>query len=127
MAQSIKNGVYKCSSCGNIVEVLREGNGELNCCGMLMAPLEEKTLDQGLEKHVPIVEKIEGGFRVKVGETDHPMENDHYIMWIELIVGDRVYRRNLTPKDKPEVEFILPAEEASARAYCNLHGLWKSD
>ena len=91
-----------------------------------MKLLEEKTEEVGREKHVPIIERIEGGFRVKVGSIPHPMEEKHYIEWIELIADERVYRRFLSPRDKPEAEFTIEAEKVSAREYCNIHGLWRS-
>jgi superoxide reductase len=118
--------VYKCNVCGNIVEVLFVGGGDLVCCGQPMQLLAEKTEDQGLEKHVPVLEETDSGVRVKVGEVPHPMEEKHYIQWIELIADGRSYRRFLKPGDKPEAEFCVEAEEMTAREYCNIHGLWKS-
>ena len=117
--------VYKCNVCGNIVEVLHEGVGQLVCCGKPMELLKEKTEDQGLEKHVPVVEKTETGVKVKVGSVPHPMEDKHYIEWVEVIDGGKVHRKFLNPGDQPEAEFEVKGE-AVAREYCNLHGLWKS-
>ncbi|MBU0480027.1 MAG: desulfoferrodoxin [Proteobacteria bacterium] len=121
-----KMGVYKCSLCGNIVEVLHAGAGELVCCGKPMALLKENTTDAAKEKHVPVVEKVDGGYTVKVGSVAHPMTDEHYIEWIELIVGSAVYRQDLKPGDKPEASFKVGAGSAKARAYCNLHGLWSN-
>ena len=118
--------IYKCNVCGNIVEVLHSGAGQLVCCGQPMKLLEEKTEDVGQEKHVPVIEKTERRTRVKVGEVPHPMEEGHFIEWIELIADDKVYRKFLKPGDKPEAEFELKAEKIEAREYCNIHGLWKS-
>jgi len=118
--------VYRCKVCGNIVEVLHPGVGELICCGQPMTLLEEKAKDVGLEKHVPVIEKTEAGIKVKVGSILHPMEEKHYIEWIELIADDQVYRTFLKPGDKPEAEFRVEAEKLSAREYCSVHGLWKS-
>ena len=123
MAQRME--VYKCNACGNIVEVLHGGGGELVCCGEAMVLLKENTVDAAKEKHVPVVEKVPGGFKVKVGDVPHPMEEKHYIEWIELIVGDKIYREYLKPGDAPEATFQVDADQAAAREYCNLHGLWK--
>lgn len=117
--------IYKCNICGNIVEVLHSGGGELVCCGQPMELLKEKTEDVGLEKHVPVIEKTETGIKVKVGSIPHPMEEKHYIEWIEIITDGNVYRKFLRPRDKPEVEFEIKIEKIEAREYCNLHGLWK--
>lgn len=120
--------VYKCNICGNIVEVLHAGKGQLVCCGEPMQLLEENTVDAAKEKHVPVVEKGDGQVVVKVGSNPHPMEEKHYIEWVELIVGDKVYRRFLNPGEAPEVVFtgVDDSGEITAREYCNLHGLWKS-
>ncbi len=117
--------VYKCEVCGNIVEVLHGGKGELVCCNQPMKLLKENTVDAAKEKHVPIVEKTPEGFKVKVGDVAHPMEEKHYIEWIELIVGDKAYRQFLNPGDAPEAVFNVQADQATAREFCNLHGLWK--
>ena len=118
--------IYKCNICGNIIEVLHAGAGELICCGQPMELLNEKTEDAGQEKHTPIIKKTEQGVKVKVGSIPHPMEENHYIEWIEIIADNKVYRKFLQPGDKPEAEFEIKAKEISARAYCNIHGLWKS-
>jgi len=118
--------IYKCNICGNIVEVLHAGVGELVCCGQPMELLPEKTEDVGQEKHVPVIEKTESGVKVKIGSVPHPMEEKHYIEWIEFIADGEVYRHFLKPGDKPEAEFCVEAENITAREYCNVHGLWKS-
>ena len=118
--------VYKCSICGNIVEVLHTGIGELVCCGQPMELLKEKTEDAGLEKHVPVIEKTEKGIKIKVGSIPHPMEEKHYIEWIEIIADGISYRKFLKPGDKPEAEFEIKAGKIEAREYCSIHGLWKS-
>jgi len=119
--------IYKCEVCGNIVEVLHEGKGELVCCGQPMKLYEENTVDAAKEKHVPVIEKIEGGFKVKVGSVTHPMEEKHYIEWIEIIVDGKAYRQFLKPGEIPEAVFNIEAEKIIAREYCNLHGLWRVD
>ncbi|MCD6445940.1 desulfoferrodoxin [Candidatus Bathyarchaeota archaeon] len=118
--------IYRCNICGNMVEVLHAGKGQLVCCGKPMELLTEKTTDVGLEKHVPVIEKTTTGFKVKVGSVPHPMEEKHYIEWIELVADGKVYRKFLNPGEKPEVEFKLKAEKVWAREYCNVHGVWKS-
>ena len=118
--------IYKCNICGNIVEVLHAGVGQLVCCGQPMELLTEKTKDVGLEKHVPVIERTAKGIRVKVGSVPHPMEQKHYIEWIEIIADGRLCRRFLKPGDKPEAEFEITAKKIEAREYCNIHGLWKS-
>jgi len=118
--------IYKCDVCGNVVSVVGTGQGELVCCGQPMRLLTEKTEDQGLEKHVPVIEKTENGVRVRVGSVEHPMEENHYIQWIEVLADGKSYRRFLNPGDKPEAEFCLSAENIQAREHCSVHGLWKS-
>lgn len=117
--------IYKCNVCGNIVEVVHAAGGELVCCGQPMELLQEKTQDLGFEKHAPIIEKTEQGILIKVGSAPHPMEEAHYIEWIEIIVDGKSCRKFLKPSDKPEVLFEIAAQEVAARAYCNLHGLWQ--
>ena len=117
--------VYKCNICGNIVEVLHGGDGELVCCGEPMELLDEKTADAAKEKHVPVIEKIDGGYKVKVGSVPHPMEEKHYIEWIELLADGKAYRQFLKPGIPPEAVFNVEADTVSAREYCNVHGLWK--
>ncbi|MHC1586523.1 MAG: desulfoferrodoxin [Candidatus Hecatellaceae archaeon] len=118
--------VYRCNVCGNIVEVLHAGKGQLVCCGQPMELLTGKIEEAGKEKHVPVVERTDRGFRVKVGSTPHPMEENHYIEWIELIADGRIYRVHLKPGEKPEVEFPVEAERVEVREYCSVHGLWKA-
>lgn len=118
--------VYKCNVCGNIVEVLHAGVGKLVCCGQEMELLKEKTEDLGNEKHVPVIEKTGKGFKVMVGSVPHPMEEEHYIEWIELVADGKSYRRFLRPGDMPEAEFCIKALEVTAKEYCNIHGHWKS-
>ena len=118
--------VYKCDACGNIVQVLVGGGGELVCCGEPMKQLTENTVDAAKEKHVPVVEKINGGYKVKVGSVPHPMEAKHWIQWIELIADGKSYFQFLDPGQTPEAVFMVDAASASAREYCNLHGLWKA-
>ncbi|MBU0954230.1 MAG: desulfoferrodoxin [Spirochaetes bacterium] len=120
------NQIYKCEKCGNIVELLVVGGGDLVCCGEPMKLMVENTVDAAKEKHVPVIEKIATGWRVTVGAVAHPMEEKHYIQFIELIADGKVYRAQLNPGDKPEAEFAVQATKVSAREYCNLHGLWKA-
>lgn len=119
--------VYKCEICGNIVEVIHEGKGELVCCGQPMKLMELKTEDKGKEKHVPVIEKTDKGIKVKVGAVEHPMEEKHFIEWIEVEVDGVGFRKFLKPGKKPEVEFPIKGENIKARIYCNLHGLWGSE
>lgn len=123
---SVRFGIYKCEVCGNIVEVLHEGKGELVCCGQPMKFYKENTVDAAKEKHVPVIEKTAGGYKVKVGSVAHPMEEKHYIEWIELIADGAAHKKFLKPGEVPEAEFCIEAREVSAREYCNLHGLWKA-
>ena len=118
--------IYKCEVCGNIVEVLHEGQGELVCCGQPMKLYVENTVDAAREKHVPVMEKTTTGAKVKVGSVAHPMEEKHYIEWIEVIVDGKAYRQFLKPGDAPEAVFEIDAEQIAAREYCNKHGLWKA-
>ena len=117
--------VYKCRKCGTIVEILVPGRPSLVHCGEPMELLVEKTADKTVEKHVPVIEKVDGGYKVTVGSTPHPMAEAHYIVWIELIADGKIYRQYLEPGAKPEASFCVEAEEVSAREYCNLHGLWQ--
>jgi len=119
--------VYKCGVCGNIVEVLHGGAGELVCCGQAMALVKENTVDAAKEKHVPVIEKIPEGYKVVVGSVAHPMEEKHWIEWIELIADGKAYRQFLNPGEKPEATFAVTANTVSVREYCNLHGLWKAE
>ena len=118
--------VYRCDMCANIVEVLHEGAGALFCCGQEMKRFEESTVDASREKHVLVIEKTAAGVKVRVGSVPHPMEEKHYIEWIELVADGVVCRRFLKPGDRPEAEFAVSGAQLSARALCNLHGLWKA-
>ncbi len=118
--------VYKCSICGNIVEVLHAGKGQLVCCGQPMELLQEKSKDTGMEKHAPVIEKTDSGVNVKVGSVAHPMEEDHYIEWIEVIADGSAYRKSLAPGNAPEASFGIKADKITAREYCSVHGLWRS-
>lgn len=119
--------VYKCSVCGNIVEVVHVGGGALVCCGKVMIWQEENVTDGAVEKHVPVIEKNGNQVKVKIGEAPHPMEEKHYIEWIEILADGISYKKLLHPDEAPEAEFEIPEEsgEIIAREYCNLHGLWK--
>ena len=116
--------VYKCSK-GMVVEVLNGDDCIIECCGKPMELLKEKTADAATEKHVPVIEAIDGGMKVKVGSIPHPMTEEHSIQWIEVINGDYVNRKYLKPGDAPEATFKIDADQVTAREYCNLHGLWK--
>jgi len=107
-----------------MTEVVHDGVGELVCCGQPMQLLEPKTQDVGQEKHVPVVEKTTTGVKVKVGDVAHPMEENHYIEWIEVIANGKVYRKFLSPDDAPEADFCVEAETLEIREFCNIHGLW---
>ena len=118
--------VYKCDLCGNMIEVLHGGGGELVCCGQPMKLFVENTVDAAKEKHVPMVEKEPAGIRVRVGSVAHPMNEEHYIEWIEVITGDKSYLQFLNPGQNPEAQFCPESAPVTARAYCNLHGLWRA-
>ncbi|MBN1506088.1 MAG: desulfoferrodoxin [Sedimentisphaerales bacterium] len=120
-----KLGIYRCNVCGNMVEVVRSGGGELVCCGQPMEHLVAKTADQGKEKHVPVIEKVDGGVKVKVGSIPHPMEEKHYIEWIEVLLDGQSYRQFLRPGQAPEAVFALAGGTLTAREFCNVHGLWE--
>jgi superoxide reductase len=121
-----KQEVYKCEVCGNIVEVLEGADGELVCCGQAMKRFDEKAEDQGKEKHVPVVEPVAEGIKVKVGDNPHPMEDGHYIQWIEAIDGDDSCRHYLKPGQAPETVFKSLSPGVKVREYCNVHGLWSA-
>lgn len=118
--------VYKCDLCGNIVEVLHGGKGELVCCGQPMNLMVENTVDASKEKHVPVVEKTAQGVKVTVGSTPHPMEAKHYIEWIEVVADGKSYKQFLRPGDSPGAEFCIQAKNLVVREYCNIHGLWRA-
>lgn len=118
--------IYKCEVCTNMVEVIRGGKGALVCCGKPMVLMTENTVDAAREKHVPVVEKIDGGFKVSVGSVAHPMEEKHFIEWVQIIAGDAAYRKFLKPGEAPVAEFKTDADSVVAREFCNLHGVWKA-
>ncbi len=120
------NQIYKCEVCGNIVEVVHAGKGELICCGQPMKLMVENTVDASKEKHVPVIEKSGNKVTVKVGSVAHPMEEKHYIEFVELMADGKVYRKYLKPGEAPEATFEVTAAQLTAREYCNLHGLWKA-
>ena len=119
--------ILKCGKCGNILESMVDGGAPLTCCGQAMTELKENTTDAAKEKHVPVIEKIDSGYRVTVGSVPHPMEEKHYIMWIELLADGQSLTKFLKPGDQPVAEFKTSATQVTAREYCNLHSLWKAD
>ncbi len=123
-----KNEIYKCEVCGNIIEVLSVGGGELVCCQKPMSHIRENSIDAGKEKHIPIVKIENDKMLVTVGEIKHPMSDEHYIQWIEVILGEKIYRKNLKPNENPNTTFEIlnHSKEIIVRAYCNIHGLWIS-
>lgn len=118
--------VYRCDLCGHIIEVVRKGEGTLVCCEQNMTLLTENTQDAAVEKHVPVIEIKEDGVKVTVGKVAHPMAEEHYIQWIEVIVDGRICRAWLKPGDAPEAFFKVKGSSITAREYCNLHGHWKA-
>jgi superoxide reductase len=125
MAEKLE--IYKCELCGNIVEVVHGGEGELVCCGQPMKRFIENTVDAAKEKHVPVVEQAADGIKVNVGAVPHPMEEKHYIEWVEVIdAAGKAYRQFLDPGQAPEATFCLKGGAATVREYCNIHGLWKA-
>ncbi|MDR2967731.1 MAG: desulfoferrodoxin [Methanobacteriaceae archaeon] len=123
------NDIYRCNVCGNMVEIIKEGLGEsISCCNQEMELLEERQLDVGPEKHIPIIEKDGEKIIVKMGEVPHPMEEEHYICFVELFVGDKIYRETLEVGDDPKAVFEVCADidDVKAREYCSIHGLWHS-
>lgn len=120
------NYIYKCNVCGNIVELVHVGGGVLVCCDENMHLLKVNTVDASSEKHMPVIEKTNSGILVKVGSLPHPMIDSHYIEWIEIIIGEKVFRKHLKPGDLPQAEFPVKDENIIAREYCNLHGLWQN-
>ncbi len=119
--------IYQCPVCGNIVEIYFGADGQLYCCGEPMKLLEGSTADSSTEKHVPVIEKIDGGYKVKVGSVPHPMTKEHYIQWIELLTEDKSYAKFLKPGDEPEAVFMTEDSAVKAREYCNVHGHWRSE
>jgi superoxide reductase len=117
--------IYKCSICNLLIEVIDGAQGKPSCCGQEMEKLTPKTADDGKEKHVPVIEKIDGGYKVKVGSVPHPMEEKHHIEWIELQIGNQTYAQFLNAGDAPEATFKVDGTPTAAREHCNIHGLWK--
>jgi len=123
-----RNQIYKCKVCGNIVEVIHSGVGELVCCGQPMILMEEKKEEVGQEKHVPVIQETDEGIKVTVGSNPHPMEQEHYIEWIQVISGGESHRKFLKPGEKPEATFRINKEEVEkVREFCNIHGLWRTN
>ena len=118
--------VYKCESCGAMVQMLHASGCEPACCGAPMKLMAENSVDAAKEKHVPVIEISDGVVKVTVGSVLHPMEEKHYIEWIEVIAGDKAYRQFLKPGEAPEAVFCIDAWPVVAREHCNLHGLWKA-
>lgn len=119
--------IYFCEICGNVIEVLHGEAGALVCCGEKMDLLEEKgPAEEGKEKHVPVIEREDGVVKVKIGSVPHPMIEQHYIEWIEIVADGKAYRQFLKPGDAPEALFRITAENITAREYCNMHGLWSA-
>ncbi|MGB2578381.1 superoxide reductase [Elusimicrobium simillimum] len=118
--------IYKCSVCGNMVEVVHASVGELVCCGKPMVLQVENTVDAAQEKHVPVIEKVDGGYMVTIGAVEHPMTPEHHIEWIELqcIECGKTQRKYLKVDDEPKAFFCTRSTHVVAREYCNLHGLW---
>ncbi len=120
--------IYKCAHSNLSVEILTESDEcfKLECCGEEMVLMEEKTADSTVEKHVPLLSANGEGVKVVVGSTLHPMTEEHYIQWIEVVNGPWVNRKYLKPGDAPEAEFFVPmSDKLEVRSYCNIHGLWK--
>ena len=119
--------IYQCEVCGNVVEVVNNSQGELVCCGKAMTKLEAKTEDTGGEKHIPVVEDMDGVIKIKVGSIEHPMAEDHYIKFIEVLTQNRVCRAELNPGQVPEAEFPVKKKDiVGVREFCTIHGLWKN-
>ncbi|MDX9702932.1 MAG: desulfoferrodoxin [Candidatus Auribacterota bacterium] len=118
--------IFKCEDCGLILEVVHAGDCVPQCNGNPMKHYAANTVDAAKEKHVPVIEKTAGCVTVKVGSVLHPMQDDHYIEWIELLADDKVYRQHLKPGDEPVATFKVDASQVSAREYCNKHGLWRA-
>lgn len=124
MAEKLE--IYQCLLCGNMTEVLHAGDGELVCCGQPMKKLIAKKEDAGREKHVPVIEKANGVITVKIGSVPHPMEEKHYIEWIEIVADGKAYRQFLKPCDQPQGRFYITADNITAREHCTIHGLWEN-
>ncbi|MDR2947097.1 MAG: desulfoferrodoxin [Candidatus Adiutrix sp.] len=123
---AVRNSIYRCGSCGNLLESLFDGGGPVTCCGQMPVLLEANSTDAAKEKHVPVIEKIPGGYKVTIGSVIHPMAEDHYIVFIQLLAGDTVLTQYLKPGDQPVAEFTTDAANVTVREYCNLHRLWEA-
>jgi superoxide reductase len=123
-----KKAIYKCSLCGNLVESLWDGEPDIVCCGQPMDKLTANTVDASKEKHVPVIERNGNKVKVKIGSVPHPMEDKHYILFVEVLAGDKTYRQDFKPGDTvAEAEFDIDAAvPVKAREFCNLHGLWST-
>ena len=119
--------IYKCNVCGNIVEVIHNGPGELVCCKQPMQNMVEGTVDAAKEKHIPEINKKDSAYQIVVGSVEHPMEEKHYIEWIQINSGNKSYREFLKAGQTPKAIFDLKEEKITAREYCNLHGLWAKE
>jgi superoxide reductase len=122
-----RNQVYRCEKCGNLINIVHDADANLVCCGDEMKLLEPNTVDAAQEKHIPIVEKSGSTVNISVGSVPHPMEKEHFIETISILTDNRLYRLYLSPGDKPEAIFNIDGDIKCVRAYCNLHGLWKSE
>ena len=122
------NEIYQCSICGNVVEIVNDAQGQLVCCDKPMSKLEAKTQDAGNEKHVPVIEELDKGLKIKVGSVSHPMEEEHYIKFIEILKKDRVCRIPLNPGDSTEIvcDCLKKDDIIEVREFCTVHGLWKN-
>lgn len=120
------NQVYKCEICGNIVEVIHEGTGQLVCCGQPMTLLKEKIKEELKEKHLPVIKENEKGVEILIGIVEHPMEENHFIEWIEISTDKGSSKKFLKPGEKPRAQFFIKSKKIEVRAYCNIHGLWSS-
>ena len=119
--------LYRCEICGNVVEIAQEGASALVCCNKPMIKLEAKTEDEGQEKHVPVIEEADNGIKVKVGSIGHPMEEKHYIKFIEILLKDKIMRKELKPGQVPEAKYCaLKSDILEVREFCIIHGLWKN-
>ncbi len=121
------NDMFKCDKCGKVLEVVLAAGPVPACCGGPMTPLKENSVDAAKEKHVPVIEKIDGGYKVKVGAVAHPMTAEHWITAVELIAGNQILRQALKPGEAPEAVFMTKATKVKAREYCNMHGLWVAE
>jgi superoxide reductase len=127
MAETIRLELYRCNQCGNIIEIYHAGRQNLSCCGKRMEKLKENTSEASKVIHIPVITKLDTGFKIQVGENEHPMSEEHHIRWIELITDHTTFTRFLLPGSKPEAIFYTQAMKITVKTYCNLHGLWKNE